>query len=115
MIIARFEGDRHSFEVALMSEGFIVRARCLANGELVADRERLFRTPQGAFSYADLSAQADEAGIENSVAAVGQTHGEFAVLPGWKTEAGTADTGVSAGLIAAWSRHAEASKVLVVN
>lgn len=110
MVIGISEGDRYRFEVMLMSDGFIVRARAIETGEVIGARDRLFRTAPAAFAFAEMSAlkDADDSprqGLEALEAKVASDHAArvFADI-----RARLSDSGVSAGLLAAWDRRAEA-------
>ena len=59
MIIGVSEGDRSRFEVVLMSDGVIVRASDIETGAALPARDRMFRTAQAAFAFAELSALED--------------------------------------------------------
>lgn len=117
MIIGMSEGDRYRFEVLLMSDGFIVRARAVETGEVTGSRDRLFRTAPAAFAFAEMSALKDanenpRQGLEALEAKVASDRAAqvFADI-----RARLADGGISAGLLAAWDRRAEAGMVLKPN
>jgi len=117
MIIADMEGDRYRFEVVLMSDGFIVRARALETGEVVGSRDRLFRTAPAAFAFAQLSALRDSA--ETRVSAMEELEAKIASDRAARVfddiRARLADAGVSAALLAAWERNNAAARSLRMN
>lgn len=113
MIIGVSEGDRYRFEVLLMSDGFIVRARSTESGEVIGAKDRLFRSAAAAFAFAEMSALKDAedtplAGIEALEAKVASDRAArlFADI-----RARLADGGVSAGLLNAWARRSEAGEI----
>lgn len=118
MIIGAAEGDRYRFEVVLMSDGFIVRARCVETGEMHGARDRLFRTAPAAFAFAEKSALKD---AEDAVATTGLEALEAKLASDAAAKlfddirARLADSGISAGQLAAWDRNAARAPTLSLN
>ena len=118
MIIGSAEGDRFRFEIVLMSDGFIVRARSVETGEVHGSRDRLFRTASAAFAFAEKSALKD---AEDAVAQTGlealeaKLASDAAAKLFEDIRARLADGGVSAGLLAAWDRSASRAPGISVN
>lgn len=118
MIIGIAEGDRTRFEVVLMSEGYIVRACDMESGEAIAERDRLFRTAQAAFAFAELSAlddAEDDTAMRGVEALEMKMHSDRAARQFSDIRARFADGGVSAGLLAAWSRQADVARTPLMN
>jgi hypothetical protein len=110
MIIGVSEGDRIRFEVVLMSDGFIVRAHDLDTDEVMTDRDRMFRTAQAAFAFAELSAledAEDRTEMRAADALEAQIQSDRAARHFSAIRAQFSDSGVSAGLMAAWARQAD--------
>ena len=59
MFIGASEGHGFRYEVIDGGEGFLVRMRDLATGEVEEDETRMYRTAAVAFAYAELSAAFD--------------------------------------------------------
>jgi len=118
MIIGMAEGDRTRFEIVLMSDGYIVRARGIDSGEPIAARERMFRTAPAAFAFAELSAledTEDRAAIQGDEAQEARINSDRAARQFADIRTRLADSGVSAGLLAAWSRQAEVARAPLMN
>jgi hypothetical protein len=110
VIIGVSEGDRYRFEVLLMSDGFIVRARSTDTGEVLECRDRMFRTAPAAFAFAELSAMRDAEDAvpaETREAAEAHLATDRAARLFAEVRARLADSGVSAVLLHAWDRRAQ--------
>ncbi len=59
MFIGASEGHGFRYELVEGGEGFLVRMRDLATGEVEEDETRMYRTAAVAFAYAELSAAFD--------------------------------------------------------
>lgn len=114
MIIGVSEGDSLTFEVVLMSDGFIVRARRQSDGGIEPALDRLFRTASAAFAYAQMSALKDAEG------ATGRTGLKRLEVKMQSDRAARVfdeirdrldDEGVSAGLLHAWDAIAAAPRL----
>lgn len=117
MIIGSSEGDRTRFEVLLMSDGFIVRARCLETGELFGSRDRLFRTAPAAFAFAEKSAlrEAEDVVARSGIEALeAKMASDKASRVFDDIRARLGDAGVGASLLHAWD-HAAQNPALHLN
>lgn len=118
MIIGVSEGDRTRFEVLLMSDGFIVRARCLETGELYGSRDRLFRTAPAAFAFAEKSAlkeaedRVSETGLEALEAKLQSDHAAR-VFDDIRMR--LSDAGIGAALLHAWDHAAQHGSMRIMN
>ena len=118
MIIGVSEGDSIRFEILLMSDGYIVRARAIETGEVFGARDRLFRTAPAAFAYAEKSALRD---AEDAVARTGlealeaRTASDRAARVFDDIRAMLGDSGVGAGLLHAWDAKAQSANVPALN
>lgn len=118
MIIGVSEGDRFRFEIVLMSDGFIVRARSTETGEVSGSRDRLFRTAPAAFAYAEKSALRDaedclpSSGLEAIEAKLAS---DKAAKVFDNIRALLSDSGIGAGLLQAWDARAQAGAPRAVN
>lgn len=118
MLIGAAEGDRFRFEIVLMSDGFIVRARCVETGEVYGSRDRLFRTAPAAFAFAEKSALKD---AEDAIAETGLEALEAKLASDAAAKlfddirARLADSGVSAGQLAAWDVNANRASAFSLN
>lgn len=118
MIVGMSEGDRYRFEIVLMSDGFIVRARSVESGEVLECRDRLFRTAPAAFAYAELSAMKDAERAQpretheatQAVLAADRAARLFETI-----RAKLSDGGVSAALLQAWDRRAVIARAPLMN
>lgn len=118
MIIGVSEGDRYRFEVLLMSDGFIVRARSVESGEVLQSRDRLFRTAPAAFAYAELSAMKDaEEALPRATREAAEAHhaADLAARLFEDIRAKLSDSGVSAVLLHAWDRRAAIASQPLMN
>lgn len=117
MIIGVSEGDRYRFEVVLMSDGFIVRARSNDSGEVLGARDRLFRTAPAAFAFAEMSAARDAEDTPQTrlEALEAKLASDRAAKVFDAIRARLADSGVSAGLLAAWDRQSQSGTGLTLN
>lgn len=110
MIIGVSEGDRSRFEVVLMSDGFIVRASDIETGAALPARDRMFRTAQAAFAFAELSAledAEDRTAMRPIDALEARMQSDRAARHFSAIRAQFSDSGVTAGLMAAWERQAD--------
>lgn len=118
MIIGASEGDRFRFEIVLMSDGYIVRARSSESGEVHGSRDRLFRTASAAFAFAEKSAFKD---AEDCIPTTGLEALEARMASDKAARVfddireRLADSGVSAGLLAAWDQRAVQGAPRLVN
>lgn len=118
MLIGAAEGDRTRFEIVLMSDGFIVRARSLETGEVSGSRDRLFRTAPAAFAYAEKSAFKD---AEDCLPATGIEALEAKIASDKAAKVfddirqRLADTGVGANLLAAWNNASQQGQRIALN
>lgn len=110
MVIGVSEGDRYRFEIVLMSDGFIVRARSIETGEVICSRDRLFRTAPAAFAFAEMSAlrDAEDTPLVGLEALEAKLASDRAAKVFEDIRARLSDGGVSGQLLAAWDRRAEA-------
>ncbi len=118
MIVGMSEGDRYRFEVLLMSDGFIVRARAVESGEVLTNRDRLFRTAPAAFAFAEMSAMEDaEVSAPRYTREAIEAHidTDRASRVFDDIRARLKDNGISATLLAAWDRKAELGGQRVMN
>ena len=118
MLIGASEGDRFRFEIVLMSDGFIVRVRSNESGEVFGSRDRLFRTASAAFAFAEKSALKD---AEDAVSATGLEALEASMASDKAARVfddireRLADSGVSAGQLAAWEQQSRQAAPRSVN
>lgn len=118
MIVGMSEGDRYRFEVVLTSDGFIVRARCVESGEVLDNRDRLFRTAPAAFAFAELSAMKDaEDSLPRETREAAEAHlaSDRAARLFADIRAKLSDSGVSAALLQAWDRRAVITREPLMN
>jgi hypothetical protein len=115
MIIGVSDGDMTRFEVLLMTDGYIVRARSLETGEVFSIGDRLFRTAPAAFAFAQKSALKDaEDGLPSTsldaFEARLETDRAARVFDDIRSALG--DGGVSAHLLRAWDANRAAAPAL---
>lgn len=110
MIIGVSEGDRYRFEILLMSDGFIVRARTIGTGAMLTSRDRLFRTAPAAFAFAEMAAlkDAEDAPLAGIEALEAKLASDRAAKVFEDIRNRLSDGGVSGTLLAAWDRRAVA-------
>lgn len=111
MIIGVSDGDRTRYEILLMSDGYIVRARSLETGEVFSAGDRLFRTAPAAFAFAQKSALKD---AEDGYAASGiealeaKLEIDRAAQVFDDIRAALGDAGIGANLLRAWEANQSA-------
>ena len=110
MVIGISEGDRYRFEVILMTDGYIVRARAIETGEVIGSRDRLFRTAAAAFAFAEMSAlqDAEDSPMVGLEALEAKLASDRAARLFADIRSRLSDSGISAHLLAAWDRRSEA-------
>ena len=112
MFIGASEGHAFRYEIIEDSEGFLVRMRDLATGEVEEDETRMYRTAAVAFAYAELSAAFDRYAAarvnrdESAQILLIELTSQQALYQDLSRRLG--DDGLAAQVLAAWTEQATA-------